>query len=514
MTTTRCCAAISLLLVALSTPRWAAAQNDAAAKAAAAVENAVSAGSELFHKQFAAGEPIGQSGDGLGPVFNQVSCIACHRQAGVGGAGSVDLNASMLSIEPIKFETLPDRDNFAKVLRRIHPGFVSDDGQVTNNVILHRFGAGDKYLAMREKLVGSSIPFQPTDDQRREIQQTLARAPVQPASGARPLRLVVTQRNTTALFGAGRIDTIPDAVLVGLAAIQSTHPEVSGRVAPIKLTRAGRFGWRGQTERLHDFVLGACANELGLEVPGHPQPLDPLRPKYRSPGLDLSPQQCLSLTAFVASLPQPKFALPDDGEKRQVVERGYKAFHGVGCGVCHVENIGPVQGVYSDLLLHDMGLGLADPVLAQATMQQVEQVPISADARYKQPGRIIGDETIVKPNPVPYYSSRPPTIDRGTTYATEGGGLATVVDSPRDKRICILTRYEPVATNLAQEWRTPPLWGLADSAPYLHDGRAESVLEAIAQHGGEAEPCLARFLALPTGERLAVLEFLGCLRAP
>ena len=39
------------------------------------------------------------------------------------------------------------------------------------------------------------------------------------------------------------------------------------------------------------------------------------------------------------------------------------------------------------------------------------------------------------------------------------------------------------ATDL--EWRTPPLWGLRDSAPYLHDGRATSVEEAILVHGGE-----------------------------
>src|SRR5206468_8304413 len=41
--------------------------------------------------------------------------------------------------------------------------------------------------------------------------------------------------------------------------------DVSGRVPPIGPDKVGRFGWRGQQEHLHDFVLGACANELGLE---------------------------------------------------------------------------------------------------------------------------------------------------------------------------------------------------------------------------------------------------------
>ncbi len=36
-----------------------------------------------------------------------------------------------------------------------------------------------------------------------------------------------------------------------------------------------------------------------------------------------------------------------------------------------------------------------------------------------------------------------------------------------------------------QEWRTPPLWGFRDSGPYLHDGRAQTLEEAVAMHGGQ-----------------------------
>ena len=495
--------AVSLLLAAA----LALATNLRAQDAAIA-----SLGEELFQKQFAAGDAPG--GDGLGPVFNHVSCAACHHQGGLGGAGPVDVNAAMLSALPRKLATAPERADFRKMLQRAHAGFIGEQGEITPNVILHRFSSTDKYAAMRERLVGTPVPFRPTDGEREDLQQTLARMPVVPAAGAKGLGLVVTQRNTTALFGAGLIDKVPDAVLHGLAAVQSNHPEISGRVPPVKITRAGRFGWRGQTERLHDFVLGACANELGLEVPGTQQPVDPLRPKYKSPGLDLTMPQCLSLTMFVASLPPPQFVPPEEADKRRIVEQGYKAFNSVGCAACHVENVGPIQGLYSDLLLHDMGPGLADPVLASATMRQIDQDTIKAEFRYQQEGRMISDEVTVRPNPVPYYGGGSQSIEKGTTFATESGGLTTVVTSPTDNKLCIVTRYEPVVSKRDQEWRTPPLWGLADSGPYLHDGRAASVLEAIAQHGGEAEACLQRFLALETSERLAVLEFLSCLRAP
>jgi CxxC motif-containing protein (DUF1111 family) len=67
------------------------------------------------------------------------------------------------------------------------------------------------------------------------------------------------------------------------------------------------------------------------------------------------------------------------------------------------------------------------------------------------------------------------------------------------------------------EWRTPPLWGIGlvkvvnRHTFFLHDGRARSLLEAIAWHGGEAAGVRAKFLALTKGDRDAVLAFLDSL---
>src|SRR5262245_55374149 len=65
-----------------------------------------------------------------------------------------------------------------------------------------------------------------------------------------------------------------------------------------------------------------------------------------------------------------------------------------------------------------------------------------------------------------------------------------------------------------QEWRTPPLWGYRDSAPYLHDGRAEDLEEAVALHGGQAHASARRFFALSAEDRLRVEAFLKSLVAP
>lgn len=64
------------------------------------------------------------------------------------------------------------------------------------------------------------------------------------------------------------------------------------------------------------------------------------------------------------------------------------------------------------------------------------------------------------------------------------------------------------------EFTTARLWGVADTAPYLHDGRATTLFDAIELHGGEAQAARDAFLALTPGQRGKVLAFLRRLRVP
>jgi CxxC motif-containing protein (DUF1111 family) len=67
---------------------------------------------------------------------------------------------------------------------------------------------------------------------------------------------------------------------------------------------------------------------------------------------------------------------------------------------------------------------------------------------------------------------------------------------------------------LPEEWKTPPLWGVADSAPYLHDGGSPTLELAIRRHHGDAESVTAAYLKLPADDRTALIDFLKTLRAP
>lgn len=61
------------------------------------------------------------------------------------------------------------------------------------------------------------------------------------------------------------------------------------------------------------------------------------------------------------------------------------------------------------------------------------------------------------------------------------------------------------------EFRTQPLWGIASVGPYLHDGRADTLDEAILAHGGEGQASRDAFEAFSTTQRAQVIEFLTSL---
>jgi hypothetical protein len=73
---------------------------------------------------------------------------------------------------------------------------------------------------------------------------------------------------------------------------------------------------------------------------------------------------------------------------------------------------------------------------------------------------------------------------------------------------------QAVGDATGSEWRTPPLWGVADSAPYLHDGRAATLADAIKLHAGQASSSANHFAGLSDVQQEELIAFLNTLRAP
>ena len=242
-----------------------------------------------------------------------------------------------------------------------HPGF-----KTSRSVVLHRFGTGDDYESWRQSLLGLENFAPPGRSPQMEMlasaeQRQFGQHSNADANNVGQFVLVRSQRNPTALFGTGLIDAIPEAAIE--AAAQAKHPgfpEIAGRVSRLKDKRIGRFGWKAQTASLPDFVLTACAVELGLEVPGHHQGGSPQKPEDRAQGLDLTADECDALVSYVRDLPKPAERKPATDKESTEVAAGRQLFATMGCASCHTPKLGEVDGLYSDLLLHDMGEQLGD----------------------------------------------------------------------------------------------------------------------------------------------------------
>jgi CxxC motif-containing protein (DUF1111 family) len=410
-------------------------------------------GRALFEKTWAPAHQPAPNPDGLGPLFNERSCIACHALGGIGGAGPAERNIDLLTPTARPDES-PPADNLER-LEQVHPAF-----EDASSIVLHKFSTNSRpYEAFRNELLGLVATIK--SDSTRPISSIWTTHRKSPTARLKAVNhngipFVWSQRNTTPLFGSGRIARIPEADIQAVALRQvQVNSDVSGRFT-------GRLGWRGQIDDLGVFVRSACATELGLKVGTHDQAIDPLDdrgstgPSGRN--VDLTHSECNDLTTYVASLPIPRRIVPEDRQQLRQVERGEALFERIGCAVCHVRKLGQVVGLYSDLLLHDMGEGLSDSSPAP-------------------PG---------------------PAINR-LQNAYSGLRLAIV---------------EPALEERRREWKTPPLWGLRDSGPYLHDGRAETIEEAVLYHGGEATSSAHLFRMMPASERVQLIDFLTSLAAP
>ena len=438
----------------------------------------IARGEKLFLHQWSMGDELSPLGDGLGPLHNERSCAACHMQGGVGGAGPADKDVDLISV------TVPGskgakgrrtRIKAAQLLSQVHPAFADDRGNLVTNMVLHRFGGVD-YEVWRYKFMAGEYWENAADDgtgpKKRKTSEAKRFDAKKGSGGVTELGemegivFAMSRRSTPALVGAGLIDSISEETLRQVGIENKTRgAKVRGRVPISNQGRAGRFGWRGQTNTLEQFVLTACAHELGLNLKDHQQPVSPVARHYKIDDFDMDDHQCDDLVEYVKNLPRPVQIVPDNVQDRLLVESGEQIFSNVGCADCHRPKLGEVTGIYSDMLLHDMGSSLSDPV---------------------------------------------PSIPATSTRVVQSGGGGYSGGSSDIEEF-----VSPGAMALArQEWRTPPLWGVRDSAPYLHDGRAATLEQAIALHGGEAEYSVEQYFAMSAGHRARLLAFLNTLAAP
>jgi CxxC motif-containing protein (DUF1111 family) len=282
-----------------------------------------SKGDALFNVPF-------RESDGLGPLFIHIACSSCHTEATKG------------------------------------PGFV-------------------------QKMVMMGAEGLPSDDQSKlpfghTVRPQISAGATMPILAPDDPTILTTTRIGPSVLGRGYLEAIEDGEIERTAAEQRKRTDrIGGRInrvvyasgtnpdttfgAPAKgAVMIGRFGVKARIATLDDFAADALQGDMGVTNPLRPIELpnpDGLIDDGK-PGVDVDADFVNDLANYLRLVEIPA--------RRGFRDRGRQLFERVQCAVCHVPTmrtradypIAQLRGIdapiYSDLLLHDMGLPLADGI--------------------------------------------------------------------------------------------------------------------------------------------------------
>jgi CxxC motif-containing protein (DUF1111 family) len=397
----------------------------------------------------------GGKNNGLGPRFNSNQCASCHSQPAIGGT-------SPASNPLISVATLSGAKN-------VVPWFIVPTGPIREA----RFVLGPKPKHAPDGSVHDLFVITGRSD---AVGCNIAQESFLPAGNAltgKGGNPNIIFRIPTPTFGAGLIESIQDSTILANMALNPRAKSALGiagrpnRHLSGNVNRSGndgtitRFGWKAQNKSLLLFSGEAYNVEMGVtnqlfpqerdETPSclfNPTPEDAVNFTPAAPANTAVLSDIEAFSVFMRLLAPPTPA-PDTPS----TVNGRAVFDQVGCMHCHTPTLTTGKAInsgsststsaalsnqpanlYSDLLVHHMGKGLADGI-------------------------------------------------------TQGGA------GP-------------------DEFRTAPLWGVGQRVFFLHDGRTNDLLQAIAAHrspGSEANSVIRRFESLKARLQQDLINFLRSL---
>lgn len=288
------------------------------------------AGQERFERLFSIDQ-------GLGPLFNETGCGACHFVPAVGGNG--------VTAEFLATAELPDG--------------TCDPLSASGGPVFQRRVAITVELAYGFEL-----------------------EPIPPEATA------TAEHATPDLFGFGLLEAVPESEILSRADPNDADGDgISGRVGRTAAGEVGRFGRMATFATISDFVAEAFLVEMGITSPSRLDegnagglPLPPGSDPVPDP--DVGDDMLRLTTAFILMLAPPsQLPLSEAGEN------GRRLFSNVGCADCHVPTLNTGDhsiaalanrqvAAYTDLLLHDMGPQLASVCLGSASPGEMRTEPL------------------------------------------------------------------------------------------------------------------------------------------
>lgn len=319
-------------------------------------------GNRLFNTNWIAAPSSTDGFDGLGPLFNRVSCDGCHLRDGR-GEPPAEPGGEMLSM--LVRLSLPGGDEHGGPLP--HPVY----GEQLSDRALPGVAPEGRAVIQWEEIPGTYADGTPYSLRK----PLLSFADL----GYGPLEDVLTSpRVANAVIGLGLLEAVPEAAILALAdpddrdgdGISGRPNEVWDRVAG--KAALGRFGWKANQPTLAQQSAAAAHGDMGLTTTLFPQEnCTPTQaaclatPNGGAP--ELEPQFFDKLMLYIRTLAVP---LARDLEDPQV-KAGAALFAAAGCAACHTPTLTTGDSdlaalanqtihPFTDLLLHDMGPGLAD----------------------------------------------------------------------------------------------------------------------------------------------------------
>ena len=297
--------------------------------------------------------------NGVGPIFNNSSCIGCHPKDGR-SAFPTDINA--LSGFFLKTSMPGYGNNNAPIPV---PGF----GEQIQNQAIFGFEAEAKFHVTFSPIVetfadGTSITLQKPTYSLKESYIPF------------PSEAQLSPRLASPVFGLGLLEAIPEYYILSNEDVNDADGDgISGKANYVydnasQSIKLGRFGWKANTASVMEQCAGAYTHDMGVT-----NPVFPFETGYGQTngedGLDddaeISQALLDEVTFYCQTLGVPAPRNLND----ESVKRGSDLFEQIQCAKCHIPKMisgeFSVEEVanqtfypYTDMLLHDMGEGLAD----------------------------------------------------------------------------------------------------------------------------------------------------------
>ncbi len=321
-------------------------------------------GNSFFNQNWVTAPASTLARDGLGPLFNATSCAGCHFKDGRGRAPDFDGEAPTGLILRI---SIPERSLIGENLPDpVYGGQFHDDAiagvepevdiVLTYTEITGTFDDGTPYTLMQPTYRVENFRY-----------------------GDPHPELMISPRVATQMIGLGLLEAVPEATLLLLADPNDANRDgISGRPNYVwdrlnGRTVMGRIGWKAQNPGVFDQVAEAFNGDIGITTglisSSNCTPAQTVCAGTINGGEpELSDDDLLKVVLYASSLAVPAQRDWD----APIVRDGARLFEETQCKACHtaelVTGIHPVVPAlsnqvihpYTDLLLHDMGEGLAD----------------------------------------------------------------------------------------------------------------------------------------------------------